>query len=91
MRLLPHHRYVCLRHRHWIGPPDIGKHCARLPEQLEDIICAQRRHLRLLARHGVAATYDGVLTGFLICGHLWAERSHAAEVLERRWARPPTS
>ena len=22
-RLLPHHRYVCPRHRHWIGPPDI--------------------------------------------------------------------
>src|SRR5436309_16103834 len=23
-RLFPHHRYVCIRHRYWIGPPDIG-------------------------------------------------------------------
>src|SRR6476619_8511257 len=24
-RLLPHHRYVCTRHRYWIGPPDIDQ------------------------------------------------------------------
>ena len=24
IRLLPHHRYVCTRHRYWIGPPDAG-------------------------------------------------------------------
>ncbi|WP_322751234.1 MULTISPECIES: TniQ family protein [unclassified Frankia] len=23
IQLLPHHRYVCTRHRRWIGPPDI--------------------------------------------------------------------
>ena len=23
--LLPHHRYVCTRHRYWIGPPDIDQ------------------------------------------------------------------
>jgi hypothetical protein len=30
---------------------------------------ARRAHLRLLHRLGPAATYDAVLTGFLICGH----------------------
>ena len=24
-RLLPHHRYVCTRHRYWTGPPDAGQ------------------------------------------------------------------
>ena len=23
--LLPHHRYVCTRHRYWVGPPDIDQ------------------------------------------------------------------
>ena len=69
-RLLPHHRYVCLRHRYWIGPPDIPAPPTPLAG-LPEIIRAQRRHLRLLRRHGWAATYDAVLTGFLLCAHLW--------------------
>src|SRR6476660_2613378 len=40
----------------------------------QDLNRAQRHHLRLLGRHGPAAAYDAVLTGFLFCGHLWAER-----------------
>jgi hypothetical protein len=70
-RLLPHHRYVCTRHRYWIGPPDAGQPATPLVPELADIIQAQWRHLRLLRRYGTAATYDAVLTGFLICGHLW--------------------
>jgi hypothetical protein len=70
-RLLPHHHYVCTRHRYWIGPPDAGQPATALGPELADIISAQSRHLRLLRRHGTAATYDAVLTGFLICGHLW--------------------
>lgn len=73
-RLLPHHRYVCTRHKYWIGPPDAGQPATPLGPQLDDIVQAQGRHLRLLRRHGAAATYDAVLTGFLICGHLWAGR-----------------
>ncbi|MBO0881764.1 MAG: TniQ family protein [Mycobacterium sp.] len=87
IRLLPHHRYVCSRHRYWIGPPDIGEYTSALPGQLDDIARAQRQHLRLLHRHGVAATYDAVLTGFLICGHLWADQSHFLDQLTRRSAR----
>ena len=30
-------------------------------------------HLRLLRRYGPAAAYDAVLTGFLLCGHLWTD------------------
>ena len=71
--LLPHHRYVCTRHRYWIGPPDIDQPATGLGG-LDDIVRAQRHHLRLLGRHGPAAAYDAVLTGFLFCGHLWADR-----------------
>ncbi|MCW2685178.1 MAG: hypothetical protein JWR37_68, partial [Mycobacterium sp.] len=71
--LLPHHRYVCTRHRYWVGPPDIAQPATGLGG-LDDIVRAQRHHLRLLGRHGPAAAYDAVLTGFLFCGHLWADR-----------------
>jgi TniQ len=73
-RLLPHHRYVCTRHRYWIGPPDAGQPATPLDPELRDVVRAQRQHLRLLRRHGAAAIFDAVLTGFLICGHLWADR-----------------
>ncbi|YCK40238.1 hypothetical protein ACNF49_41090 [Actinomadura sp. ATCC 39365] len=71
-RLFPHHRYVCTRHQYWIGPPDInhpGPHLEIFP----DIVAAQRRHLRLVRRHGWASTYDAVLTAFMICAHLWEQ------------------
>lgn len=51
-RLLPHHRYVCTRHRYWIGPPDAGQPATALGDELDDVVRAQRRHLRLLSRHG---------------------------------------
>jgi hypothetical protein len=69
-RLLPHHTYVCLRHRTWIGPPDVDRPAADLAN-LPAIVHAQRRHHRLIHRHGWQNTYDAVLTGFLICGHFW--------------------
>ena len=73
-RLLPHHRYVCTRHRYWIGPPDAGQPATPLGAELASIVQAQWRHLRLLRRHGPAAAYDAVLTGFLLCGHLWTDQ-----------------
>lgn len=69
-RLLPHQEYACTRHRHWIGPPDISRPGPELPG-LPEIITAQRHHLRLVRRHGWALAHDAVLTGFMICGHLW--------------------
>ncbi len=51
--LLPHHRYVCTRHRYWVGPPDIAQPATGLAG-LDDIVRAQRHHLRLLRRHGPA-------------------------------------
>ncbi len=69
-RLLPHHRYVCLRHRTWIGPPDVNQPATGLGE-IPAIVHSQRRHLRLLNRHGWAATYDAILTAFSFCGHIW--------------------
>ena len=88
--LLPHHRYVCTRHRYWVEPPDIDQPATTLGG-LDDIVRAQRHHLRLLGRHGPGAPYDAVLTGFLFCGHLWAERRKAASVLTANGPAAPRS
>jgi TniQ len=85
-RLLPHHHYVCTQHRYWIGPPDAGQPATPLDHpELHDIVRAQRRHLRLVHRHGTAASFDAVLTGFLICGHLWDDRVNDWHETTRRW------
>ncbi|MDP7707488.1 MULTISPECIES: TniQ family protein [Mycobacterium] len=96
LRLLPHHYYVCTRHRYWIGPPDAGQPPTPLHDLVGDqIVAAQHRHNRLLARHGAAAAFDAVLTGFLLCGHLWnhgqREQTAAVHEWERRaeWLIPP--
>jgi hypothetical protein len=87
VRLLAHHRYVCLPHRYWIGAPDAGQPATRLGAGLEDIVRAQRQHVRLLRRHGTAATFDAVLTGFLICGHLWSGPPHSSDDVWHQWTR----
>jgi TniQ len=86
-RLLPHHRYVCTRHRYWIGPPDAGQPATPLGPELASILLAQRRHLRLLRRYGTALTYDAVLTGFLLCGHLWTDQPGDWDGPWQRWTR----
>jgi hypothetical protein len=85
IRVLPHHRYVCIRHRYWIGPPDAGQRATHLDARLDDIVRAQRRHLRLRDRYGAAAAYDAVLTGFLICGHLWGDEPTTAVDAWYQW------
>jgi hypothetical protein len=77
---------TCTRHRYWVGPPDIDQPATDLGG-LDDIVRAQRHHLRLLGRHGPAAGYDAVLTGFLFCGHLWAERREDDVGVHREWTR----
>jgi hypothetical protein len=84
-RLLPHHRYVCTRHSYRIGPPDAGQPATPLGWQLADIVGAQRRHLRLVRRYGSAAAYDAVLTGFLICGHMWGDQPQTPVDAWHRW------
>ena len=84
-QLLPHHRNVCVRHRIWIGPPDlIDQPCPSLDE-LPEIVAAQRAHLRLLHRRGPAATYDAVLTGFLTCGHRRNQDARHLEDVRLDW------
>ena len=46
-----------------------------------------RRHLRLLRRYGPAVTYDAVLTGFLICGHLWTDQPGERDGPWQWWTR----
>jgi hypothetical protein len=45
----------------------------------------QRAHLRLLHRLGPAATYDAVLTGFLICGHRWDQDADQPDEAHVGW------
>lgn len=71
IQLLGHHDYVCTRHRIWIGPPDLPDRPQPALPQLPEVVAAQHAHRRLLRRFGPAATYDAVLTGFLICGRRW--------------------
>jgi len=86
-RLLPHHRYVCTRHRYWIGPPDAGQTASELRGPVtREIVATQHRHLRLVHRHGAAVALDAVLTGFLICGHLWNEPHHDWDSAVDRWS-----
>jgi len=75
------------RHRYWIGPPDAGQPATPLGPGLAGIIQAQRRHLRLLRRYGPAAAYDAVLTGFLLCGHLWTDWPGDWDGPWQRWTR----
>jgi hypothetical protein len=87
-RLLPHYHYVCTRHRYWIGPPDAGQPATELepgPVEFDEIVRAQRRHQRILRRHGSAAAFDAVLTGFLICGHLWDDSVGHWDQTVTRW------
>ena len=37
--------------------------------------------------HGPAATYDAVLTGFVVCGHLWADGRNDYSGVARAWSR----
>ncbi|WP_204903185.1 TniQ family protein [Mycobacterium kansasii] len=87
LRLLPHHHYVCTKHHYWIGPPDAGQPATPLDERLSDIVTAQRQHQRVVTRLGGAAMFDAVLTGFLICGHLWANPQRPNADACRRWTR----
>lgn len=85
-RLFPHHAYACIPHRYWIGPPDLN-HPGPSLRALPEVITAQRHHQRLVRRHGWAAAYDAVLTGIMICAHLWEDPETPAgsrEAWERR-------
>ncbi|MFF3642052.1 hypothetical protein [Streptomyces sp. NPDC002564] len=86
LQLLPHHRYVCVRHQIWIGPPDVDHLTTSLTE-LPEVAHAQRRHLRLLQRAGWAVTYDAVLTAILMCGQLWSRPSKEPSGAWYEWVR----
>jgi hypothetical protein len=88
LALHAHHQYVCLRHRIWIGPPDLASVAQPDLTNLPEVVAAQRAHLRLLRRVGPAATFDAVHTGFLICAHRWTARHEPdAGDARHRWAR----
>ncbi|WP_328725090.1 TniQ family protein [Streptomyces sp. NBC_00259] len=86
LQLLPHHRYVCVRHQIWIGPPDVD-HLTTPLTDLPEVIHAQRRHLLLFQRAGWANTYDAVLTAILICAQLWSSPSEDPSGAWHEWVR----
>jgi hypothetical protein len=79
LQLLGHHDYVCTRHHIWIGPPDQLDHPQPDLTDLPEVVAAQHRHRRLLRRLGPAATFDAILTGFLVCAHRWNYTDTAME------------
>jgi hypothetical protein len=88
LQLLGHHKYVCTRHQVWIGPPDHADHPQPSLVELPEIVIAQHTHLRLLRRLGPAATFDAVLTGFLICAQRWnLNYTPAASDVRHQWDR----
>lgn len=87
--VLPHHHYVCLKHCYWIGPPDIHHPLADL-HQLPEVVTAQHLHHRILRRFGWQATYDAILTAFLITGWTWdtqAEQYDYDTTISSRWTQ----
>lgn len=81
-RLFAHCQYLCARHGYWIGVPDPTQDepppllAAKYPE----LATAQRRHQRLVARHGWKATFGAMVAATGICldlrfsgadPHLW--------------------
>ena len=89
-RLLPHHYYVCTRHRYWIGPPDADQPATPWT-RTSRIVRAHRHHLGCCGRHGAAVAFDAVLTGFLICGHIWADRLEDGSVFTASGPAAPRS
>ena len=87
LRVLPHHRYVCLRHNHWIGPPDLDRPSFSL-DRFPAITHAQHKHHRLVRQRGFIAAYDAVLTGFLLCAGVWnnpeRHRCKTADIWDHR-------
>jgi hypothetical protein len=80
--MLAHHQYLCVRHGYWLGVPDPTQDepppplAARYPE----LAAAQRRHQRLVGRHGWKVTFGAVVAATGICldlrfsaadPHLW--------------------
>ncbi|WP_436498169.1 hypothetical protein [Actinokineospora sp. HUAS TT18] len=90
LQLLGHHNYLCTRHSVWIGPPDQTDHPQPALDELPEIVAAQHQHLRLLRRIGPAATYDAVITGFLICGHRWRREPTSHTDVCHNWDRRAT-
>ncbi|MFD7911368.1 hypothetical protein ACFV30_11630 [Streptomyces sp. NPDC059752] len=86
VRIVPHHRYVCTQHRLWLCPSDADGHTTPL-HALPEVVQAQRRHLRILRRHGWAVTYDAVLTAILICGQLWSRPENENGGAWHDWVR----
>lgn len=60
-RLFAHHQFVCARHGYWIGPPETHPHRPRhLGALHQELAAAQRRHDRLVRRHGWQTALAGL-------------------------------
>jgi hypothetical protein len=80
---------VCHRHRRWLGGPgeDADQHdLSGLPE----VLAAQRRHHRLLRRHGTETARSALYWATKIIDG-WTERGERGGHRERRLARLPGS
>jgi hypothetical protein len=84
-RLLAHHQYLCTRHGYWLGVPDPTQDEPPPPlaAQYPQLAAAQRRHQRLVTRHGWQTTFGAVVAATGICLDL--RFSNADPNLWQRW------
>lgn len=69
--------FICLKHRAWVGGHPRGRHTSSRPltiSRLPEVLAAQRRHHRLVRRHGqLAVTY--ALRQAQACFDYWTEHT----------------
>jgi hypothetical protein len=85
-RLHAHHQFLCARHSYWIGHPDPVTTTRRrnLGALIPELTIAQRRHERLVHRHGWAGVFHAIEASVEAClnlacgplnpGHPWPDR-----------------
>jgi hypothetical protein len=68
-RLFTHHQFLCTRHGYWIGPaePGMDHQPQRLTTLVPELLDSQRRHDRLVRRHGWHMTHAAVELSISLC------------------------
>lgn len=61
-----HHQFLCTRHGYWIGPAYLFDNPPRrLATSIPELVDSQRRHDRLVRRHGWRTTYNAISRSFV--------------------------
>ncbi|GAA1623482.1 hypothetical protein GCM10009733_020140 [Nonomuraea maheshkhaliensis] len=91
--LFAHHEFLCTDHGYWFGPAEkVGKgtveplgavpHPRRLTNHIPELPDAQRRHQRLVHRHGWLRCFNGFEASLNLCAHI---RPHGPPDPDNPW------